>query len=113
MTDLIVMALANHLWQSTLFAVLVGCLTLLLRKNSARVRCTLWLAASVKFLVPFALLTALGAQIPWPATSSHRTVPAYLAMASQKAAQITQITHIASDGASMVAQVTHVTHAAN
>ncbi len=56
------MALANHLWQSTLFALVVGCLTLLLRKNSARVRCLLWLAASTKFLIPFALLTLLGSQ---------------------------------------------------
>ena len=65
-------ALANHLWQSTLFAVMVGCLTLLLRKNSARVRYLLWLAGSIKFLVPFALLTAAGAQIPWTLGPVHR-----------------------------------------
>jgi bla regulator protein BlaR1 len=53
-------ALADHLWQSTLFAVLVGFLTLALRKNRARVRYRLWLVASVKFLIPFSLLIGLG-----------------------------------------------------
>src|ERR1700728_2892509 len=53
-------ALSNHLWQSTLFGAMAGLLTLVLRKNHARVRYWLWLAASVKFLVPFALLVALG-----------------------------------------------------
>jgi len=46
-------ALGNHLWQSTLFAATVWILTLALRKNEARVRHRLWLAASLKFLVPF------------------------------------------------------------
>jgi beta-lactamase regulating signal transducer with metallopeptidase domain len=53
-------ALVNHLWQSTLFALGAGLLTLALRKNGAGVRYGLWLAASVKFLVPFALLAAVG-----------------------------------------------------
>jgi bla regulator protein BlaR1 len=55
--------LANHLWQSTLFAAAAGVLTLTLKKNSARVRYWLWLAASVKFLVPFSLLAWLGSQL--------------------------------------------------
>jgi bla regulator protein blaR1 len=58
-------AVAGHLWQSTLFAGAAGGLTLLAHRNSARVRYCLWLAASVKFLVPFAVLTAVGALIPW------------------------------------------------
>jgi hypothetical protein len=44
-------ALFNHLWQSTLFAVAVGLLSLLVCRNRARLRHGLWLAASVKFLV--------------------------------------------------------------
>jgi TonB family protein len=56
-------AIANHLWQSTLFAVLAAFFTLALRKNQARVRHHLWLAASLKFLVPFALLTNLGSHL--------------------------------------------------
>lgn len=53
-------SLANHLWQSTLFATLVGLLTLALRNNRAQTRFWLWLVASVKFLVPFSLLVDLG-----------------------------------------------------
>ncbi|RPI14381.1 MAG: hypothetical protein EHM65_04670, partial [Acidobacteriales bacterium] len=51
--------LANHLWQSTLCAVLVGLLTLVLRGNRAQVRYSLWLIAIVKFLVPFSLLMGM------------------------------------------------------
>jgi len=53
--------LLDHLWQSTLFA---GCATLLvlaLRHNSAAIRHGIWVAASVKFLLPFSALTALAA----------------------------------------------------
>lgn len=57
--------LANHLWQSTLFAAVAGLLTLALRQNHARVRHAVWLAASCKFLIPLAVLIALGGQIPW------------------------------------------------
>lgn len=53
-------ALLDHLWQSTLFAGFVLLLTLALSNNGARVRFWLWFAASVKFLVPFAGLAALG-----------------------------------------------------
>jgi uncharacterized protein (TIGR03435 family) len=50
----------NHLWQSTLFAVVAALLTFIFRNNRAHVRYWLWLIASVKFLVPFALLINLG-----------------------------------------------------
>ena len=53
-------ALADHLWQSTVFAGVVYCLVLTLRKNRASVRYVLWLAASLKFLVPFSLLVSIG-----------------------------------------------------
>ena len=52
--------IANHLWQSTLFAGIAGLLTLLLRNNRAHARYCLWLAASAKFLVPFSLLMLVG-----------------------------------------------------
>jgi bla regulator protein blaR1 len=55
---------ANHLWQSTVFAAAVWLVTLLLRRNAARVRFSLWLAASIKFLVPFSLLVGLGGLLP-------------------------------------------------
>ena len=54
------MSVFDHLWQSTLVAVVITILTLLFRNNSARVRYALWLAASLKFLLPFSLLAALG-----------------------------------------------------
>ena len=57
--------LENHLWQSTLFACAAGLLTLMLRRNRAAMRHGLWLAASVKFLIPFSLLAGLGSQIEW------------------------------------------------
>ncbi|MGA3098514.1 MAG: hypothetical protein ABSF25_18835 [Bryobacteraceae bacterium] len=59
--------LANHLWQSTLFGAFAWLLTLALRKNRASVRYWIWLAASVKFLIPFSLLVSAGAQLGWRA----------------------------------------------
>jgi bla regulator protein BlaR1 len=66
-------ALGNHLWQSTLFAVLAGALALSMRNNHARVRYGLWLAASVKFLVPFSWLVSAGNQLAWPTATPQRT----------------------------------------
>ena len=54
-------------WQSTLFAGVVGLLTLALRRNQARVRYWLWLAASYKFLLPFSWLVNIGHQFEWRA----------------------------------------------
>jgi len=61
---------ADHLWQSTLFAGIAGLLTLALRRNHARLRHSIWLAASCKFLIPLSVLIALGSHIAW------RTAPA-------------------------------------
>ena len=57
-------AIGNHLWQTTVFAAAIGLLTLFLRNNPARIRYSLWLAASVKFLLPFSLLITLGSLLP-------------------------------------------------
>jgi uncharacterized protein (TIGR03435 family) len=54
---------ANHLWQSTAFAAVAVLLALALRGNHARARYWLWLAASVKFLVPFSVLVAIGGSL--------------------------------------------------
>ncbi|HEY2382366.1 MAG TPA: M56 family metallopeptidase, partial [Terriglobia bacterium] len=62
--------LANHLWQSTLFAATVWLMTLVLRNNRAAVRHRLWFAASIKFLIPFSALVAFGTHFQW------RTAPA-------------------------------------
>jgi beta-lactamase regulating signal transducer with metallopeptidase domain len=61
-----VTALLDHLWQSTLFALLLGALTLLLRRHAAALRFWVWFAASVKFLVPFSVLMAMGAAMTLP-----------------------------------------------
>jgi uncharacterized protein (TIGR03435 family) len=58
-------AVGDHLWQSTLFAAMVWALTLALEQHHARVRYWLWMAASVKFLIPFAALVAIGEWLAW------------------------------------------------
>lgn len=58
-------ALCNHLWQTTIFAGVAGLLALALRENRARARYWLWLAASVKFLLPFAMLVHIGHHFAW------------------------------------------------
>jgi uncharacterized protein (TIGR03435 family) len=70
--------LGNHLWQSTLFAAVVALACFALRKNRARTRYWLWLAASVKFLVPFSLLVSIGGRMAVPA--SKPIVPGMPAM---------------------------------
>jgi uncharacterized protein (TIGR03435 family) len=66
--------LANHLWQSTLFAGVVGLLILLLKNNHARTRHWLWMLASAKFLIPFSLLVAIGSRIGWSRTSANQPI---------------------------------------
>ena len=55
----------NHLWQSTVVVGLAWLMTLALRRNRAGVRHAVWLAASLKFLFPFAALVAVGSRLGW------------------------------------------------
>jgi bla regulator protein blaR1 len=71
--------LGDHLWQSTLFAALAGLLTLAFRINRAQVRNALWLAASVKVLIPFAALVAIGAHFGWRRAAPLAQTPASFA----------------------------------
>src|ERR1700687_3038489 len=57
--------LTNHLWQSTMFAVVAGLLTVAFRKDRAQVRYWLWFSASFKFFIPFSLLMSLGSHLGW------------------------------------------------
>jgi len=81
--------LPNHLWQSTVFGLAVALAAFLLRHNRAHVRYALWFAASVKFLVPFSLLVALGALVPLrPAQPVSRSVsPGAFSIAVDELAQ--------------------------
>src|SRR5215471_12712845 len=71
---------AEHLWQSTIFAGVVGLLTVALRRNRARLRHWLWLAVSCKFLIPLSVLTALGAQLAWWTPSASKQSSFYVVM---------------------------------
>ncbi len=73
----------DHLWQSTVFAICVAIATFCLRRNRASVRYWLWFSASMKFLVPFAILTSLGRQVEPVAPS----LPTNVAVAFQGATQ--------------------------
>jgi beta-lactamase regulating signal transducer with metallopeptidase domain len=76
----VIQVLVNHLWQSTLFSVAVGLLTLAFRENGANIRFCLWLVASVKFLLPFHLLVLVGTYLDWGTApgihTPHLFVPA-------------------------------------
>jgi beta-lactamase regulating signal transducer with metallopeptidase domain len=47
---------ANHLWQTTVFALMAWGIVLLLKRSTARVRYFIWSIALMKFLLPSALL---------------------------------------------------------
>jgi uncharacterized protein (TIGR03435 family) len=66
--------LLTHLLQSTLFAAVAWLLlSTLLRSNRPQVRYSIWLAASLKFLVPFSVFSALGERI---GSLRHASLPA-------------------------------------
>ena len=63
--------LANHLWQSTLVAAALALMAIAYRGNGAAVSFRFWLAASIKFLVPFSWLVGLGGWFrPWTVVPS-------------------------------------------
>lgn len=65
-----IVAVLNHLWQSTIVVLAAALVALAMRRNRASVRHAVWFAASMKFLVPFSLLIALGGMLSWRATTS-------------------------------------------
>lgn len=66
----------DHLWQSTLFALVIAAMVPLFRRQSAGIRFWLWFAASVKFLVPLSLLVKLGGFLPALPAPAHALLPA-------------------------------------
>ncbi|HEY0006082.1 MAG TPA: M56 family metallopeptidase [Pyrinomonadaceae bacterium] len=65
----------DHLWQATLFALVVLALSLLLRRAPARVRYALWLIASAKFIIPAALFAWLLRQLNFSALTFPGSTP--------------------------------------
>jgi bla regulator protein blaR1 len=89
MIDTLIYSASSHLVQSTLFAGAAALLTLAFRANRAEVRFWLWLSASLKFLIPFALLSIAGSHIrAWAPASSLEgigaAVPTFLAAESSQ-----------------------------
>ena len=87
-------ALTNHLWQSTMFAVVAALLATALRENRARVRHGLWAAASFKFFVPFALLVSLGRHVGWSPAVNEITAPAVPAVSLAMARIAQPFSHV-------------------
>jgi beta-lactamase regulating signal transducer with metallopeptidase domain len=59
----------DHLWQTTLFSLLTIGAVFFLRRAPARLRYTLWIAVSLKFIVPSAALIVLFRQIGFDVSS--------------------------------------------
>ncbi|HEY5809066.1 MAG TPA: hypothetical protein VIT67_13920 [Povalibacter sp.] len=68
-------AVADHLWQSLLFCALAALLAGLARKNPAIVRLWLWRTCALNFMVPFALVFALGDWLGFPLVHSDDPLP--------------------------------------
>jgi len=100
--------LANHLWQSTLFAGAAALLTLLLKKNRAGARYWLWLAASMKFLIPFSLLVSLGSHLGWSRATANAQARLLVAMEemSQAFGPVSPIPAVAPAPATLLKQAT-------
>jgi uncharacterized protein (TIGR03435 family) len=68
--------LTNHLWQSTLFVLAAALVAAALRGNGAHIRHAVWVVASVKFLVPFALLMSVGGSLAVLTPAVTQVIPA-------------------------------------
>jgi bla regulator protein blaR1 len=78
MTADLLRALGNHMWQTTIFGLCAVVLAISLRRAPAKVRSAVWLAASLKFLLPLSLLIAIGTLLaPARRPSSEVQSPSY------------------------------------
>lgn len=92
-------SIANHMWQSTLFAGIAGLLTLALRNNRASARYGLWLAASMKFLVPFSALILAGSH--FGRQTAAQITPPFTAVMQQVSQAFNRPTAISGRAASV------------
>jgi beta-lactamase regulating signal transducer with metallopeptidase domain len=88
--------LLDHLWQSSVFAAACAALTLGFAANGAAMRFWLWFAASIKFLLPFALLTAAGTYMS--GLFPHLTPPPRLLMIQPVAQRLADPVHALTAG---------------
>ncbi|HXD75072.1 MAG TPA: M56 family metallopeptidase [Vicinamibacterales bacterium] len=72
-------ALVNHLWQSTLAAALAWVAALVLSRARAKSRHAVWLAASLKFLLPIGPLLTFATAARWRPVLAVSSVPFALA----------------------------------
>ncbi len=86
-------AVANHVWQSTLFAAAAWLVSLCLRRGPARLRYLVWLTALAKFAVPSALLVAIGAAL---VPDSPRAAGTWLVRIAEPLAPAPALTHAAA-----------------
>ncbi|GGA69334.1 hypothetical protein GCM10011507_21060 [Edaphobacter acidisoli] len=100
-------ALVNHLWQSTLVALLAWLLTLALKNNHARARYWIWMVASVKFLVPFSAFVAIGESLR-PVAAAPMQSTAFTVVAEKVAQPVQSLTIDFSDAS--VAAASHPAH---
>jgi bla regulator protein blaR1 len=98
-------ALVNHLWQSTIVAALAWLIAYALKNNQARIRYWVWMVASAKFLVPFALFMTAGQWIR-SMMAAPIAKPSF-AIAIEEAALPFQVTR-GLDDASVSASVNHL-----
>lgn len=80
--------LVDHLWQSLLFCALCAALSWTARCNSAQVRLWVWRSCALKFVMPFALLFAVGRWMGFPAYHSADRVPVPLVRATDALAPL-------------------------
>jgi beta-lactamase regulating signal transducer with metallopeptidase domain len=83
---------ADHLWQTTLFALVVLMASFALRRSPARSRHNFWLVASAKFLVPAAFFVFFAQQAGVDALPFFRNAP----YAEQNALAVGDVTQPAS-----------------
>ncbi len=114
MTQALLSYVLAHLWQSTFFALAAGLLTAAFRGNRAQVRYWLWLSASLKFLLPFALLLEVGTYFGSCIGSYlQRWMPAAHQVASQIATPVVSWTVEEFSGPSVSAKLPQATAAAS
>ena len=82
-------AVLNHLWQSTAFVLVAAVVARWLSRNGAHVRYLIWLIASIKFLIPFAVLIDAGSRFKLP---SEYAGPAILATVQSDGAPFAPMT---------------------